>query len=67
MTPLVTAREAAAYCSLSYSYVSKLLVAYGRGKHRKPKVGIDIMEAKPKKVGRRWFFLRAALDRVLGD
>lgn len=70
-SPVLTAEEAAAYCHLSYSYVSKQLMRYrrsqeGKGAYTPPPEGVDIMQARPEKLGTSWFFLRSELDRVLG-
>lgn len=70
-SPVMTAEEAAAYCGVSYSALSKALAAYGRARdagaaYRPRRAGLDLMAAEPERIGRRWIFLRADLDRVLG-
>ena len=70
-SPVMTAEEAAAYCGVSYSALSKSLAAYARARaagtpYRPRTAGLDLMAAEPERIGRKWFFLRADLDRVLG-
>lgn len=65
-SPVLTVREAACYCNVSYSYLSKTLARFRRGNYIPPSEGVDLMQAGPEKLGHSWFFLREDLDRVLG-
>lgn len=71
-SPLLTAREAAVFCRVSYSWLIKQLGAYGRiidggGTYEAKKGGIDILAARPERFGRSWIFRRGDLERVLGS
>ena len=70
-SPVLTAREAAVFCHVSYSWLTKRLGAYGRliaggGTYKAKKGVIDVLAARPNKIGRSWLFQRSELERVLG-